>query len=40
MVKEVYYEHGYTCGTIGCDDNSTMKSSLKHSLKVKVDAGL
>ena len=40
MAKEVYYENGYTCGTIVCDDDSTMKFSLKHSLKTKVEAGL
>ena len=40
MVKEAYYKHGYTCGTIVCDDDSTMTSNLKHSLKEKVEARL
>ena len=40
MVKEGYYNQGYSIGTIISDDDSTMKANLKHSLKEKIQAGL
>ena len=40
MVQESYYNHGFTCSVIVTDDNSTMKSNLKHSWKEKVEKGI
>ena len=40
MVVQAHDELGYTIGTIISDDDSTMKSNLKHSLKEKVQLGL
>ena len=40
MVKEGYYNHRYTCAVIVSDDDSTMKSNLKHSYKEKINKGL
>ena len=40
MVTDAYENHGYTCGVIVSDDDSTMKSNLKHSYKDKVEEGL
>ena len=40
MVKEGFYQHGYSISTIISDDDSTMKANLKHSLKEKVEEGL
>ena len=40
MVTDAYENHGYTCGVIVSDDDSTMKSNLKHSYKYKIEAGL
>ena len=40
MVKDSYYNQGYTCSVIVSDDDSTMKSNLKHSYKEKLEAGL
>ena len=37
MVKHAYYEHGYTRGVIVSNNNSMMKSNLKHSLKEKEE---
>ena len=31
---------GYHCAVIISDDNSTMKSNLRHSYKQKLDAGI
>ena len=36
MVKEATYAHGYHIHTIISDDDSTMKSNLKHSYKELV----
>jgi len=40
MVKESFYDHGYTCGVIVSDDDSTMKSNLKHNFAEKIENGL
>ena len=39
MVKEAYYKHKYSISTIISDDDSTMKSNLKHSFEKKIEAG-
>lgn len=39
MVLEASYEQGYTIATIISDDDSTMKSNLKHSYKEMVRLG-
>jgi hypothetical protein len=38
IVKEAYFNLGYTIETIISDDDSTMKSNLKHSYEQKVNA--
>ena len=40
MVKEGFYQQGYSISTIISDDDSTMKANLKHSFKNKIEAGL
>ena len=40
MVKEGFYQQGYSISTIISDDDSTMKANLKHSFKSKIEAGL
>ena len=40
MVQDAYYNKGSTCSVIVSDDNSTIKSNLKHSFKQKVEEGL
>ncbi len=40
IVKESFYDHGYTCKIIVSDDDSTMKSNLKHSFAEKVEKGV
>ena len=40
MVKDAFFNHGYTCGVIVSDDDSTMKSNLKHSYREKIEEGL
>ena len=40
MVKDAYYNCRYTCSIIVSNDDSTMKSNLKHSYKEKVEAEL
>ena len=39
MVKESFYEHRFTCDVIISDDDSTIKSNLKHSYTEKVEKG-
>ena len=40
MVQESYYDHGFTCAVIISDDDSTMKSNLRHSWLKKIEAGM
>ena len=40
MVVQAHDELGYTIGTIISDDDSTMKSNLRHLFKEKVELGL
>ena len=39
MVQDAYYNQRFTCSIIVSDDNSTMKSILKHSWEEKIKAG-
>ena len=39
MVKESFYDHRFTISTIISDDDSTMKSNLKHSYSKLIEAG-
>ena len=39
MVNDSFYNHSFTCSAIVSDDNSTMKSNLKHSWKEMIEAG-
>ena len=39
IVKESFYDHKFTISTIISDDDSTMKSNLKHSYSKLIEAG-
>ena len=39
MVKDSFYNQQFTCAVIVSDDDSTMKSNLKHSWEEKVNKG-
>ena len=39
MVKDSFYNHGFTCSVIVSNDNSTMKSNLKQSWKEMIEEG-
>ena len=39
MVKDSFYNHGFFCSVTVSDDDSTMKSNLKHSWKEMIEAG-
>ena len=40
IIQESFYDHRYQLAVIVSDDDSTMKSNLKHSFQQKIDNGL